>query len=156
MPKFFMLFMQHIEKMGLDIVGIYRLSGNAASVNKLRYLVEQGSVCGCAECVGVGVPSAWVWVCGCGCAECVGVLWVWVSCKPVPEYHQFSIIMVFCTNTDQEINLDSEEWSDINIVTGCLKLYLRELPDPLVPFRLYKPFIDAASMWISNVPLPFS
>ena len=43
-PKFFMQFMQHIEKVGLDVVGIYRLSGNAASVNKLRYLVEQGKV----------------------------------------------------------------------------------------------------------------
>lgn len=41
-PKFFTQFMQHIEKVGLDVVGIYRLSGNAASINKLRYLVEQG------------------------------------------------------------------------------------------------------------------
>ena len=42
MPKFFVHFTQHIEKVGLDVVGIYRLSGNAASVNKLRYLVDQG------------------------------------------------------------------------------------------------------------------
>jgi len=41
-PKFFVQFIQHIEKVGLDVVGIYRLSGNAASVNKLRYLVDQG------------------------------------------------------------------------------------------------------------------
>lgn len=41
-PKFFTKFTQHIEKVGLDIVGIYRLSGNAASINKLRYQVEQG------------------------------------------------------------------------------------------------------------------
>jgi hypothetical protein len=47
--------------------------------------------------------------------------------------------------------LDSQEWSDINIVTGCLKLYLRELPDPLIPFRLYKPFIDSASECIFTV-----
>lgn len=43
-PKFFSQFTQHIEKEGLDVVGIYRLSGNAASINKLRYLVEQGKL----------------------------------------------------------------------------------------------------------------
>lgn len=42
-PKFLVKFMNHIEKTGLDIVGIYRLSGNAASVTKLRYNVEQGT-----------------------------------------------------------------------------------------------------------------
>lgn len=41
-PRFLVTFMEHIEKHGLDVVGIYRLSGNAASVTKLRYLVEQG------------------------------------------------------------------------------------------------------------------
>ena len=41
-PKFLVRFMEHIEARGLDVVGIYRLSGNAASVTKLRYLVEQG------------------------------------------------------------------------------------------------------------------
>lgn len=87
-PKFFSHFTQHIEKMGLDVVGIYRLSGNAASINKLRYQVDQ--------------------------------------------------------DEQDEVDLDSQEWSDINIVTGCLKLYLRELPDPLVPFKLYRHFIEAA------------
>ena len=42
-PKFLVRFMDHIEKNGVEIVGIYRLSGNAASVTKLRYKVEQGS-----------------------------------------------------------------------------------------------------------------
>lgn len=36
--------MEHIEQKGLEVVGIYRLSGNAASVTKLRYLVEQGKM----------------------------------------------------------------------------------------------------------------
>ena len=42
MPHFLVRFMEHIERKGLDVVGIYRLSGNAASVNKLRYQVDQG------------------------------------------------------------------------------------------------------------------
>lgn len=43
-PKFLVQFMEHIEQKGLEVVGIYRLSGNAASVTKLRYLVEQGKM----------------------------------------------------------------------------------------------------------------
>ena len=43
-PRFLVKFMEHIERNGVDVVGIYRLSGNAASVTKLRYLVDQGKV----------------------------------------------------------------------------------------------------------------
>ena len=41
-PQFFTHLIEHIEKKGLHTVGIYRLSGNAAQVQKLRYLVEEG------------------------------------------------------------------------------------------------------------------
>ena len=41
-PKFMFSFMEHIEKKYLEVVGLYRLSGNAAMVQKLRYQVEQG------------------------------------------------------------------------------------------------------------------
>lgn len=47
--------------------------------------------------------------------------------------------------TDEVINLEDDQWADINIVSGCLKLYLRELPDPLIPFRMFRGFIEAAS-----------
>jgi hypothetical protein len=85
-PQFLVHFMEHIEAHGLSTVGLYRLSGNAASVQKLRCLVEQ----------------------------------------------------------DTPFNLDDPEWADINIVTGCLKLYFRELPDPLIPATKFQAFIDAA------------
>lgn len=46
------------------------------------------------------------------------------------------------------VNLDAEEWSaDINNVSSVLKLWLRELPDPLLTFTLHQGFIDAASMY---------
>lgn len=40
-PKFLTYFIEHIEKNDLDAVGLYRLSGNAALVQKLRFLVEK-------------------------------------------------------------------------------------------------------------------
>lgn len=43
------------------------------------------------------------------------------------------------------VNLDAEEWcSDISNVTSVLKMWLRELPDPLFTTVLYQGFIEAA------------
>ncbi|KAI9636893.1 putative GTPase activating protein [Dioszegia hungarica] len=39
----------------------------------------------------------------------------------------------------------SDEWSaDINVVSGALKLWFRELPEPLLTYGLYHQFIEAA------------
>ncbi|WVQ93029.1 hypothetical protein IAU59_000092 [Kwoniella sp. CBS 9459] len=49
---------------------------------------------------------------------------------------------------DRDIdNVDvlSDEWSaDINVVSGALKLWFRELPEPLLTYGLYNSFIEAA------------
>ncbi|KAI5124260.1 hypothetical protein M0805_005109 [Coniferiporia weirii] len=45
------------------------------------------------------------------------------------------------------VNLDADEWtSDINNVASVLKLWLRELPDPLFTQALHQGFIDAAKI----------
>lgn len=47
----------------------------------------------------------------------------------------------------EAVNLDNHEWSsDINNVTSVLKMWLRELPEPLMTFSLQQGFIEAASM----------
>ncbi|KIJ65168.1 hypothetical protein HYDPIDRAFT_111063 [Hydnomerulius pinastri MD-312] len=47
----------------------------------------------------------------------------------------------------ESVNLDSDEWtSDINNVTSVLKLWFRELPDPLLTLNLHQGFIDAAKI----------
>ena len=47
--------------------------------------------------------------------------------------------------TDLPVDFGDQEWEDINIISGALKLFLRELPDPLIPFSLYNKFIEAGS-----------
>jgi len=49
--------------------------------------------------------------------------------------------------TDLEAtNLDADEWAgDISNVTSVLKLWLRELPEPLFTMQLHQGFLDAAS-----------
>ena len=43
-------------------------------------------------------------------------------------------------------NIDAEEWSgDISNVTSVLKLWLRELPEPLLTMHLHQGFLSAAS-----------
>ena len=45
----------------------------------------------------------------------------------------------------QGTDVMSSEWiSDINVVSGALKLWLRELPEPLMTYGLYNEFIEAA------------
>lgn len=41
---------------------------------------------------------------------------------------------------------DEEALSDVNIVSGCLKLWFRELPEPLLTWELYRSFIESAKV----------
>ncbi|KXN70062.1 RhoGAP-domain-containing protein, partial [Conidiobolus coronatus NRRL 28638] len=42
----------------------------------------------------------------------------------------------------QSLNLQEE--GDINVLTGILKLFFRELTEPLIPYHLYAPMIQAS------------
>ncbi|NWV81885.1 RHG27 protein, partial [Dasyornis broadbenti] len=44
---------------------------------------------------------------------------------------------------DEQLDLDDGRWEDIHVVTGALKLFLRELPEPLIPFSHFDKFIAA-------------
>ncbi|NXW52431.1 RHG27 protein, partial [Nyctiprogne leucopyga] len=47
---------------------------------------------------------------------------------------------------DEHLDLDDGRWEDIHVVTGALKLFFRELPEPLVPFGHFDKFISAIKM----------
>ncbi|KAM4691299.1 rho GTPase-activating protein 27 [Rhinophrynus dorsalis] len=84
-PAFVKKAIQAVEKRGLDIDGLYRVSGNLAIIQKLRYKVDH----------------------------------------------------------DENFNLDDGRWEDVHVITGALKLFFRELPEPLFPYSHFDKFIEA-------------
>ncbi|VFV33092.1 rho gtpase-activating protein 9 [Lynx pardinus] len=105
-PSFVRLCIAAVDKRGLDVDGIYRVSGNLAVVQKLRFLVDRE--------------------------------------RAVTSDGRY----VFPEQPGQEgrLDLDSAEWDDIHVVTGALKLFLRELPQPLVPPQLLLHFRAALAL----------
>ncbi|XP_021571328.1 rho GTPase-activating protein 12 isoform X5 [Carlito syrichta] len=84
-PKFVKLCIEHVEEHGLDVDGIYRVSGNLAVIQKLRFAV----------------------------------------------------------NHDEKLDLNDSKWEDIHVITGALKMFFRELPEPLFTFNHFNDFVNA-------------
>uniref|UniRef100_A0A8P4G8Q6 Rho-GAP domain-containing protein n=1 Tax=Dicentrarchus labrax TaxID=13489 RepID=A0A8P4G8Q6_DICLA len=84
-PQFVRICLDAVDKRGLEVDGIYRVSGNLATIQKLRFIVDQ----------------------------------------------------------EEDLDLDHSQWEDIHVVTGALKMFFRELPEPLFPFRFFQPFVEA-------------
>ncbi|XP_056432711.1 rho GTPase-activating protein 27 isoform X1 [Gadus chalcogrammus] len=83
-PSFVEKCVRAVERRGLDIDGIYRVSGNLAVIQKLRYKADH-----------------------------------------------------------EELDLEDGQWEDVHVITGALKLFFRELPEPLFPFSHFNGFIAA-------------
>ncbi|CAB1314516.1 unnamed protein product [Coregonus sp. 'balchen'] len=86
-PRFVRLCTEEVERRGLETDGIYRVSGNLAVIQKLRFLVNH-----------------------------------------------------------EKLNLDQSEWEDIHVITGALKLFFRELPEPLVPYGFFTDIVETIKM----------
>ncbi|XP_077158612.1 rho GTPase-activating protein 12 isoform X10 [Paroedura picta] len=84
-PKFVKLCIEHVEEHGLDVDGLYRVSGNLAVIQKLRFAV----------------------------------------------------------NHDEKLVLNDSKWEDIHVITGALKMFFRELPEPLFTFHHFNDFVNA-------------
>ncbi|XP_061612408.1 rho GTPase-activating protein 12 isoform X2 [Phyllopteryx taeniolatus] len=83
-PSFVEKCIKALEKKGLDIDGLYRVSGNLAVIQRLRYKADH-----------------------------------------------------------EELDLEDGQWEDAHVLTGALKLFFRELPEPLFPFSHFDKFISA-------------
>lgn len=55
------------------------------------------------------------------------------------EYNKF----IFLDDAEEKLDLNSPEWEDIHVITGALKMFFRELPEPIIPFILFDEFIAA-------------
>ena len=62
------------------------------------------------------------------------------TCKSMPQNYKF----VFLTGNDPLVDVDP---SDINSVAGVLKLYFRELREPLFPLHLFDELIACSSKY---------
>lgn len=84
-PRFVEKCIRTVERRGLDVDGIYRVSGNLAVIQKLRHKADH----------------------------------------------------------EEQLDLEDGQWDEIHVITGALKLFLRELPEPLFPFSCFDKFIAA-------------
>ncbi|KAJ3600813.1 hypothetical protein NHX12_031788, partial [Muraenolepis orangiensis] len=84
-PRFLDKCIRTVERRGLDVDGIYRVSGNLAVIQKLRHKADH----------------------------------------------------------EESLDLEDGQWEEVHVVTGALKLFLRELPEPLFPFASFDKFIAA-------------
>ncbi|XP_069554189.1 rho GTPase-activating protein 12b isoform X5 [Brachyistius frenatus] len=84
-PNFVKMCIEHVENTGLSIDGLYRVSGNLAVIQKLRFAV----------------------------------------------------------NHDETVDLNDSKWEDIHVTTGALKMFFRELPEPLFTYGSFNDFVNA-------------
>ncbi|XP_073533720.1 rho GTPase-activating protein 12 isoform X3 [Phyllobates terribilis] len=84
-PTFVKMCIDHIEEQGLDVDGLYRVSGNLAVIQKLRFAVTH----------------------------------------------------------DEKLDLNDSKWEDIHVITGALKMFFRELPEPLFTYSHFNDFVNA-------------
>ncbi|KAM5135751.1 uncharacterized protein ACMZJ9_018284 isoform 2-T3 [Mantella aurantiaca] len=94
-PHFVSNSIQAVERRGLDIDGLYRVSGNLAIIQKLRHKVDH----------------------------------------------------------DDNFNLEDGKWEDVHVITGALKLFFRELPEPLFPYSHFSDFVETIKLSDQNQKL---
>ncbi|XP_033855113.1 rho GTPase-activating protein 12-like isoform X6 [Acipenser ruthenus] len=84
-PSFVRMCIDHLENNGLNVDGLYRVSGNLAVIQKLRFAV----------------------------------------------------------NHDETLDLKDSKWEDTHVITGALKMFFRELPEPLFTHNYFNDFVSA-------------
>ena len=51
----------------------------------------------------------------------------------------------YSASTSLKAGWGDSQWEDIHVITGALKLFFRELPEPLFPFCFFEQFVEAIS-----------
>lgn len=61
-------------------------------------------------------------------------------------------LLIFFLVSEEKLNLDESEWEDVHVVTGALKLFFRELPEPLIPYGFFTDIVETVSEWPPSAP----
>ncbi|KAL2091440.1 hypothetical protein ACEWY4_013703 [Coilia grayii] len=105
-PRFVRMCIDAVNRRGLETDGIYRVSGNLATIQKLRFAVNHERA------------------------------------VTTDGRYLFPQELV----QEEKLNLDHPQWEDIHVVTGALKLFFRELPEPLVPYGFFHDIVDTVKI----------
>ncbi|KAG4303967.1 hypothetical protein PORY_002620 [Pneumocystis oryctolagi] len=65
-------------------------------------------------------------------------------------------LLIDAFNHNDIENLSQSKFEDISVVTSVLKQYFRRLPNPLITYKAYKPFLEATASnksWVEKVKL---
>lgn len=74
----------------------------------------------------------------------------------VPTIHTLLASHSFTYLLDENFNLEDGKWEDVHVITGALKLFFRELPEPLFPYSHFSDFVDAISKKILVLSFKYS
>lgn len=67
------------------------------------------------------------------------------SNKKQTGHYEMTLSLLVCPPPEEHLDLDHSQWEDVHVITGALKLFFRELPEPLFPFRSFQPLVEAIS-----------
>ncbi|KAG5518374.1 hypothetical protein PMAC_003171 [Pneumocystis sp. 'macacae'] len=65
-------------------------------------------------------------------------------------------LLVDAFNRNDVKNLSQSKFEDISVITSVLKQYFRKLPNPLITYKAYKPFLEIAASnktWVEKLEL---
>lgn len=68
----------------------------------------------------------------------------------------FFFVSLYLIISLENKDISLETCDDVHAVACLLKLYLRELPEPVLSFRFYETFISIQSLYFSFLKLPKS
>lgn len=112
---------------GLGVDGLYRVSGNLAVIQKLRFAVNHGRT-----------DSSFSFYIG-EAAVCVGGPCTFLLVHAdLPRNNLLS-------PSDEKVDLNDSKWEDIHVTTGALKMFFRELPEPLFTYGFFNDLVNAIS-----------
>lgn len=71
--------------------------------------------------------------------------WLESCCCDGRAVNHTSECVCVCMCPDEKVNLVEGKWEDVHVTTGALKMFFRELPEPLFTFKFFHDFINAIS-----------